>query len=80
MTPTSRTDTPTTSTTTRTTAMTQHDSIRTRTTREPEPRATRSKASHLCIVINWSGPACGRDRATDERIEAAGGRSGGARC
>ena len=39
---------------------TEHYSIQTKSNDEHERQATRSERPHLCIVINWCGPASGR--------------------
>lgn len=42
-----------------------------------EPRTKnqgrRTRAAHLCIVINWSGPASGRARHRTRRVDLPGG-------
>jgi len=52
------------------TTTTQHSSKTDKAT-ETDPRATRSKPSHLCITIRRGGPACGRP---DGALRVAGPR------
>ena len=70
MTPTTQPTDPSSITTQRFTAA-EHYAIQTKHKREPGTRATRSKGSHLGIVIIWQGPASGRPqpalRAVDHR-------------
>lgn len=46
--------------TSRTTTATKHYARQSNATPERRTTATRSRDSHRCIVIIWSGPACGR--------------------
>jgi len=53
----------------RTTTETKHYSRRRNENRERDPRTTRSKPSHLCIVIIWVGPASGRPQPTLRAVD-----------
>lgn len=59
---------PNTSTRRRTT---KYYSRRTNTNHEHERQATRSERPHLCIVINWCGPASGRPEPALRAVDLA---------
>lgn len=48
-----------------------HYSIQTNTSQEQDPRATRSKASHLGILIDGCGPASGRPEPALRAVDLA---------
>jgi len=50
---------------------TEHYSTQTNMSDEHERQATRSEGPHLCIVINWCGPASGRPEPALRAVDLA---------